>query len=176
MTPLKASILFVASFAAVAAANAQSGTTTAEVRAELDAARRSGDLVVPGEIGRKESELHPVRRPSDSRDTARTRGEVRSELAQAIRDGEIPFGEIGRTAFEMRPDLYPPRATSTLTRQEVKDELADAVRNGDVSQGEIGMTMRERFPQRYAGNRSVPSAAELAASAPSSSRNAARVQ
>lgn len=39
----------------------------------------------------------------------KTRAQVRQELADAIRDGTLPFGETGMTMREMFPSRYPKR-------------------------------------------------------------------
>lgn len=82
---------------------------------------------------------------------AKTREQVRSELAQAIREGTIPYGETGLTPREMFPDLYPkPAVAPGKTRAQALAELDEARRNGDlIPNGESGLTLREMHPDRY---------------------------
>jgi hypothetical protein len=42
-------------------------------------------------------------------DAPKTRAQVRQELADAIRDGTMPFGESGQTMREMFPSRYAKR-------------------------------------------------------------------
>ena len=71
--------------------------TRAQVKAELAAATRSGDVVAVGESGLKANELFPQRFPAPVASAeAKTRAEVKLELAEAIRNGDmVPAGEGG---------------------------------------------------------------------------------
>jgi hypothetical protein len=84
--------------------------------------------------------------------SANTRDQVRSELAEAIRSGDILApGDSGLTMRELHPERYPAAAVTTgKTRDQVRSEFAEAVRNGDVfAGGDSGLTLREQNPQRY---------------------------
>ena len=79
-----------------------------------------------------------------------TRAQVRAELAEAIRTGDIIVGEHGLTAYEQAPHRYPARPPVIgKTREQVRAELAEAVRTGDIIVGEQGKTLFEQEPHRY---------------------------
>lgn len=80
-----------------------------------------------------------------------TREQVRAELAEAVRTGDIVHGERSLKANEIQPNRYPaPAAVPGKTRQQVRDELAAAQRSGDfVVAGDSGLKAYEVFPQRY---------------------------
>ena len=63
-----------------------------------------------------------------------TRDQVRAELREAIRTGDILVGgEHGMTAYEMAPHRYPARPPVVgKTREQVRAELVEAVRTGDI--------------------------------------------
>lgn len=83
-----------------------------------------------------------------------TRAQVKAELAQAIRDGDVQVGDSGRTLREEDPARYPkPVEAPGETRAQVKAELAQAIRDGDIPQGDSGVTPAQQFPQRYAAAR-----------------------
>ena len=84
--------------------------------------------------------------------TPKTREQVRAELLEAQRSGDIIVNsETGQTAREMFPGLYAERAVAAgKTRAEVKAELAEAIRKGDLmADGETGRKLNELFPGRY---------------------------
>ena len=88
--------------------------------------------------------------------TPKTRAEVKAELAEAIRNGNmIANGERGATFRELYPHRYAqPVVAGAKTRAEVKAELAEAIRNGDmVANGDSGATFKQRYPGSY-GQRS----------------------
>jgi hypothetical protein len=85
-------------------------------------------------------------------DSGRTRAEVKAELAEAIRTGDIiASGESSYKRNELRPDLYPAVAKGPgSTREQVKAELAEAVRSGNIiTVGETSLTQNQLFPDRY---------------------------
>jgi predicted RNase H-like HicB family nuclease len=85
-------------------------------------------------------------------ETAKTREEVKAELREAIRTGEVLVGgdNSGVKLNELYPDRYPRVAASTKTRAEVRAELAQAIREGTlVAAGEGALTPRDEFPQRF---------------------------
>jgi predicted RNase H-like HicB family nuclease len=80
----------------------------------------------------------------------KTREQVKAELAEAIRTGDVTFGEADRKLNEIAPQRYPAKpAVVGKTRQQVRAELQDAVRTGDIDVGEIGLKLNEIAPQRY---------------------------
>ena len=97
------SLLLLAAFAA--SAQAQAGKTREQVRAELDEAIRTGDMIA-GESGLKLNELYPQRYPAVAVLPAKTREQVKAELAEAIRTGDMISGESGRTLYEQFPERY----------------------------------------------------------------------
>jgi hypothetical protein len=141
--------LFVAALALASAAVAQP-LTREQVRAELEAASRGGDLIAVGDLGLKENELRPGRYPAAAQEAGKTRAQVREELAQALRSGDYQVGESGLTQQELHPGLHPGGMASTRTRAEVRAELAEAIVNGDYTVGDSGLTARELSPLRYA--------------------------
>ena len=81
-----------------------------------------------------------------------TRAQVKAELAQAIRTGNmLAPGESGLTLRELNPQLYPGLVVAAgKTRAQVKAELADAIRTGDImASDESGLTLNEEYPQLY---------------------------
>jgi ribosomal protein L30E len=78
----------------------------------------------------------------------RSREQVRAELAQAMRTGDIVSGESGLTLREQFPGRYPQRAQATgFTRAQVEAELAAAIRDGHViTGGEIGQRPDQGVP------------------------------
>ena len=91
--------------------------------------------------------------------TPKTREQVRAELNEAIRNGDmVADGETGRTYRDMFPGQYP-AATAVAqgkTRAEVKAELAQAVRNGELAvDGETGQRLNPMLPAHQAGKTAV---------------------
>ena len=61
----------------------------------------------------------------------KTREQVKAELAEAIRTGDISYGETGQKLNELFPQQYPAKpAVQGKTREQVKAELAEALRSG----------------------------------------------
>ena len=84
---------------------------------------------------------------------AKTRAQVKAELAEAIRTGDMPAGgESGLKLNEICPSCYPAKpAVAGKSREQVRAELAEAIRTGDVSTGgESASTLNDIFPQRNA--------------------------
>ncbi|NYT86394.1 DUF4148 domain-containing protein [Pollutimonas harenae] len=80
-----------------------------------------------------------------------TRDQVRAELADAVRTGNIVTGESSARLNEQFPALYPEQQThSTVTRTQVQAELADAIRSGNIVVGESSAKLNEQFPNQYA--------------------------
>ena len=81
-----------------------------------------------------------------------TREQVKAELAEAVRTGNMPAGgESSLKLNELFPNRYPAKAvTSSLTREQVKAELAEAVRTGNMpAGGESSLMLTEMLPNRY---------------------------
>ncbi len=82
-----------------------------------------------------------------------TRAQVKAELAEAIRTGDIaaPGDEQGRKLNELNPSRYPAKlAQASLTREQVKTELAEAIRTGDMpANGEQSSKLNELYPSMY---------------------------
>jgi hypothetical protein len=81
-----------------------------------------------------------------------TRDEVRGELVEAQRTGDILApGDSGLTLRELYPHRYPAPQfiAAPKTRAQVVAELKEAVHNGDVLVGDSGMTERDLHPQDF---------------------------
>lgn len=79
-----------------------------------------------------------------------TREQVKAELAEAIRTGNIVTGESGAKLNEQFPQLYPQQeAASSVTRAQVKAELAEAIRTGNMIVGESGLKLNKIYPGNY---------------------------
>ena len=91
-------------------------------------------------------------------DGPKTREQVKAELAEAIRTGNMPAdNESGLMLNQVRPDLYPSQERPvSKTRAEVKAELNEAVRTGNiVAAGESGKKLNELHPARYGAKAAV---------------------
>lgn len=85
-----------------------SSRVRADVRAEFDAARQSGDLLADGESSQKLNELHPSWYAQRTIVAGKTRAQVLAELAEAQRTGDIiAAGETGLKLNEIHPGQYP---------------------------------------------------------------------
>jgi len=86
---------------------------------------------------------------ADAATTGKTRDEVRAELFEARRSGDVlADGEIGAKLNEQHPEQY---ARSSLdqpkTREQVLAELDQARRQGQLAgAGEFGLTVHDRTP------------------------------
>lgn len=83
--------------------------------------------------------------------TGLTRDQVRAELAEAQRQGDLlATGDLGRTLREISPDRYPaPQAAAGLTRAQVVAQLEEARRNGELLVGDSGLTQHDIAPQNF---------------------------
>lgn len=82
--------------------------------------------------------------------TSLTRAQVKAELAEAVRTGDVVVVEHGAKMNEIFPQLYPVQdATPGMTRAQVQTELAEAVRTGNMAPGEGAVALNEAFPQLY---------------------------
>ena len=149
--------LFVATF--TGAVHAEQGKTREQVRAELAAAQRNGDVLASGDSGLTLRELNPGRYPAQQAAPSKTRAQVVAELQEARRAGDIPVGDTGLTAYDINPGNFPARwVAQGKTREQVRAELAEAIRSGDiVANGETGTTLRELYPQQYAAGANADS-------------------
>ena len=88
---------------------------------------------------------------------AKTREQVRAELAEAQRNGDmIANGESGLRFNQVSPHLYPQATPVAKTRAEVQAELAAAQASGDlIAIGAIGVRFNELFPAQYAATRTA---------------------
>jgi len=83
---------------------------------------------------------------------AMTREQVKAELRQAIRSGDMPAdGDTGLKLNQLYPHRYPaPAATQGVSRASVKADLVEAMRTGDVvAVGDGGLKLNEISPGRY---------------------------
>jgi len=143
----------------VFAADASVAKTREQVRAEVIAAQRSGDLVADGQTGAKFNQLFPAQYAQPVVVQGKSRAEVKAELAEALRTGDIVAdGATGAKANELAPAQYAAAraeksaqtASVGKTRAEVKAELAEAIRSGDiVADGDTGAKANELFPAQY---------------------------
>ncbi len=81
-----------------------------------------------------------------------TREQVRAELAEAIRTGDVVGnGLTGQKLNELYPNRYPKQAIPpSKTREQVRAEFAEATRTGDVvANGVSGQKLNELNPARY---------------------------
>ena len=148
-----ATYLLLAAIASVA--HAESPKTREQVKAELQAAIRTGDVYGGGDSGLKMNEMYPQRYPRVAPQT-KSRAEVQADLAAARRDGTmVAAGEGLMTLRDEFPQRYPAAAVAPgRAREEVVAETREAIRNGDmVPAGEGGMTLSHEFPQHYARQR-----------------------
>jgi hypothetical protein len=81
-----------------------------------------------------------------------TRAEVKAQLAEAIRNGDmLAPGESGLTERQLNPSEYPAEpAAPGKTRAQVKSELQAAIADGDIlAPGDAGLTERQENPNEY---------------------------
>jgi hypothetical protein len=149
--------------AAIAGAASAQGKTRAEVEAELAAAMRNGDMLIPGELGIRERDLRPDLYPSSSV-AGKTTAQAGAELAAAVRHGDLLRAD-GMRERDVAPGMYPvDPVVAGKTRAQVEGELAMAIRDGDMlAPGESGLTENQLEPRFYAQQRAVDEAARLAA-------------
>ncbi len=108
--------------------------TRAEVRKELEDARKMGEIPANDESGLLLREEFPQRYPPKATGPSITREQVRKELQEAQRLGEIPANdESNMQLHELYPSRYPQQANGPrLTREEVKQELERARKAGEI--------------------------------------------
>ena len=84
--------------------------------------------------------------------SGKTRAQVKAELADAIRTGDVyAGGETPVKLNELFPDRYPAKRTAAgKTREQVKAELDEAIRTGDIyAGGDTPVKLNELFPGLY---------------------------
>ena len=80
------------------------------------------------------NEVNPSAYPPKVVAPCKTRQEVRAELAEAQRTGNMPANdESGCMLNEVNPSAYPPKqALPCKTREQVRAELEEARRTGNI--------------------------------------------
>jgi len=87
---------------------AMAARSRVDVVAELDAARRNGDVLASGDSPLTLNELHPSLYPQQPVMAAKTRAQVLAELAEAQRSGDlVAAGESGMKLNEIHPGSRP---------------------------------------------------------------------
>lgn len=87
-----------------------------------------------------------------AQNTPLTRADVKAELAEAVRTGNLPAnGESGLKLNEINPSKYPSTpAQLGKTRTQVQAEWAEARRNGELlANGETGLKLNEIAPSNF---------------------------
>ena len=82
----------------------------------------------------------------------KTRDQVRAELLQAQRTGDIlAQGDSGKLLNELYPSQYPAKVVAQgKTREQVQTELVEAQRTGNImAQGNSGKLLNEVYPSQY---------------------------
>ena len=132
-TGAKMNEIFPARYAAVAPVSTK---TRADVIAELAEARRTGDIMASTETtinfgnttAAKLNEVFPSRYPAVAAAPTKTRAEVRTELAEAQRTGDLPAGNLeslvyagvpGQKLKDVYPTQYPVKARASALTQVV---------------------------------------------------------
>lgn len=145
-----ATVLAVTVLAWGSAFAADSGLTRDQVKAELAAAQRTGNVIANSESGALAKDVSPNLYPAAYTAEGLSRAQVKAELAAAQEAGNvIANGESGQTVAELNPAQFP-ATLSTKSRADVKAELAEAQRTGNiVMNGETGQTLAQAFPARF---------------------------
>ena len=118
--------------------------------------------------------LAAIASPAYADDAAKTREQVKAELREAIRSGDVlANGDSGLKMNELYPHRYPrvvaSAAVPATSRAEVVAETREAIRTGDMyAAGEAAMRLNEEYPQRYGRQRASSSAKSSVAAAPAS--------
>jgi ribosomal protein L30E len=87
-----------------------------------------------------------------------TRKQVRAELAEAVRTGNVILGESSLRLNEQFPQNYPlQQNVPSKSREQVKAELAQAIRTGNISEGESGQKLNEQFPNQFPAQENIAS-------------------
>ena len=135
-TGAKMNEVFPAQYSAVAAVAPVSTKTRADVIAEMAEAKRTGNVMASSQVAidfgsttaAKLNEIFPSRYPAVASAPAKTRAEVRTELAEAQRTGDIPADNLaslvyagvpGQKLKDVYPTQYPVKARTATTAQVV---------------------------------------------------------
>jgi predicted RNase H-like HicB family nuclease len=112
------------------------GKTRDEVKAELAEAQRNGDLIADSETGQRLNQLYPEQYAASRTSVpaavvvaqGKTRAEVKAELAEAQRNGDlIADSETGLRFNQLYPNRYPqPVVAQGKSREDVRAELVNA--------------------------------------------------
>ena len=130
-TGAKLNEIFPARYAAVVA---ESTKTRAEVVADMKEAKRTGNVMAPTELAinfgtasaSKLNEIFPSRYPAVAAVASKTRAEVRTELAEAQRTGDIQADNLeslvyagipGQKLKDVHPTQYPLKGRTVQTQQ-----------------------------------------------------------
>lgn len=133
-TGAKMNEVFPAKYAIVATVVPASTKTRAEVMADLAEAKRTGNVAAPtltsmdyaGYGNAKMNEIFPSRYPAVATVAGKTRAEVRTELAEAQRTGDIQADSLlslvvtgvpGQKLNALYPDQYPVKARAVVATQ-----------------------------------------------------------
>jgi len=159
---LIASAVLAVSAGQALAADPVQAKTRDQVKAELNEAIRTGNIVAGGESGLTLNQLFPGRYAATDTAQGKTRADVKAELQDALSTGDVVAGgDSGQTLKQLSPNRYTEAAVRQQavetaqgkTRAQVKAELAEALRTGDmVAGGESGQKLNELFPGSYKGN------------------------
>jgi hypothetical protein len=158
-------ILAVLVLAALGGAASAQGLSRAQVRAELAAAQRNGDMLTADGIPMRDlrPDLYPQRPASHL-----ARAKVEAQVLQARHDGTL-IEASGLREKDLAPGMYPrdPVVASGKSRAAVEAELAMAIRDGDMlAPGDAGVTEAQLRPAYYAHQRAIDEASQLARHAP----------
>jgi hypothetical protein len=132
--------------------HAQSEKTRERVKAEYAKAVGTGSIT-RRRSDMKLDELYPQRYPQAPAAVGLSHAQVKADLAEAIRNGDIvASGESGLKPNQELPQRYPAVVVvASERRAQVNAETPEAVRTGDmVATGEGTMKLNEEFPQCYA--------------------------
>lgn len=139
-------------------AQAQSGKTREQVRAELAEAIRTGNVLANGDTGLKLNELYPQRYPHSAAAVVATRAQVKADLAGAVRTGDvIASGETGLKLNEQFPQRLSRRCRRCRqdTRAGDRGNRRSHPHRRHDRQRRRNHEANEEFPQRYAKARSL---------------------
>ena len=109
--------------------------TRADVKAELAQAQANGDLIADGETGAKFKDVAPAQyaaarseAPATTVAVGKTREQVKAELAEAIRNGDlIADGETGAKFNQLYPNRYPqPVLAQGVAREDVRADVVNS--------------------------------------------------
>ncbi len=135
-TGAKLNEVFPAKYAIVATVAPASTKTRAEVMADLSESKRTGNITAPtlasmdyaGYGNAKLNEIFPSRYPAVAAAPSKTRAEVRTELAEAQRTGDIQADNLESLVYagipglklkDVHPTQYPTKTRASVATQVV---------------------------------------------------------